>query len=128
VGASTLPRWVKLLDLSLLAGVVAIPWVAGNWSPTQLVGAFGLYTLCVGASAQFHRPTTPGTRRVFAVLFVLVCLGALLSDGGARADAIYIMIACVGGWTVGLGFAASFDRNDSAPVERSFSGQITRRG
>ena len=45
----------------------------------------------------------------------------------ARVESVLIAIACVGGWTVGLGLAASFDPNASAPVQRSFSGRVTRR-
>ncbi|HET7821923.1 MAG TPA: hypothetical protein VFL10_10395 [Ornithinibacter sp.] len=83
--------------------------------------------LCIGTFQQLRRPTTPRTRRVFAHLFVLVCVGAFgLSDNGAAESAL-IAIACVGGWTVGLGLAASFDPHDGAPVERSFSGQVVRR-
>ena len=70
---------------------------------------------------------TPRTRRVFALLFVLVCVGAFLLSDTVGAESALIAIACVGGWTAGLGLAASFDPNDSAPAERSFSGQVVRR-
>ena len=123
------PTWVsRLTSLCLPAGFFAIVWFGGAWSSTQAAAAFGLYGLCLGAFQQFHRPTTPGTRRVFALLFVLVCLGALLMGNHADAEPLLIAIACVGGWTVGLGLAASFDRNDGEPMERSFSGQFIRRG
>ncbi len=97
----------------------------GGWSTTPAAAAFGLYGLCLGVFAQLHRPTTPGSRRVFALLFVLVCVAILLTSA---PEPLVIAIACVGGWTVGLGLAASFDPNDSASVKRSFSGQVIRRG
>ncbi|WP_157581920.1 hypothetical protein [Phycicoccus sp. Soil803] len=129
MNAAGVPIWVRLLtNVSLPAGFLAVLWFGGNWSSSQAAAAFGLYGLCFGAFHQFRRPTTPGTRRVFALLFVLVCLGALFVGDRASADDVVIAIACVGGWTVGLGLAASFDPNDGAPVKRSFSGHIIRRG
>ena len=129
VDAAGVPKWVRLLtNLSVPAGFLAILWFGGGWSATQAAAAFGLFGLCFGAFQQFRRPTTPGTRRVFAPLFVLVCTAALIMGDSARAESVIIAIACVGGWTVGLGLAASFDPNDSAPTERSFSGQVIRRG
>lgn len=123
------PTWVRrVTSFSLPAGFVAILWFGGGWSSTQAAAAFGLYGLSFGAFQQFRRPTTPRGRRVFALLFVLVCVAALFMGDKAGAESVMIAIACVGGWTVGLGLAASFDSNDSAPVERSFSGQVRRRG
>jgi len=129
VDAAKAPKWVRLLtDLSVPAGFLAVVWFGGAWSSTQAAAVFGLYGLGLGAFQQFRRPTTPGSRRVFALLFVLVCLGGLFMGENSSAELVVIAIAFVGGWTVGLGFAASFDPNDSAPVERSFSGQVIRRG
>ena len=123
------PKWIRLLtNVSLPAGFLAIMWFGGNWSSSQAAAVFGLYGLCFGAFQQFRRPATPVARRVFALLFVLVCVGALLVGDRANADDVVIAIACVGGWTVGVGLAASFDPNDGAPVKRSFSGQVIRRG
>lgn len=98
--------------------------MADDWSAIQLAAAWGLWGLAIGASQQGHKPTTPGSRRIFAALFALTCVVALVV-GGELAPAL---MAVVGGWTIGLGFADSFDPNDSAPVERSFSGQVIRRG
>lgn len=121
--------WVgRVTTLTALATFLAIVWFGGSWSPTQVAGAFGFLGVSVGAAQQLRRPTTPGTRRVFAVLFALTCLGALLLGDRDSDQAIMIGIACVGGWSVGLGLAASFDPNDGAPMERSFSGQVIRRG
>jgi hypothetical protein len=129
VDAKGVPPWVRrLTNLILPAGFLAILWFGGGWSSTQAAAAFGLLGLCVGAFQQFRRPTTPRTRRVFALLFVLVCVGALLMGNNAGGESVIMAIACVGGWTVGLALAASFDPHDSAPVERSFSGQVIRRG
>jgi len=129
VDASTPPKWLRrLTDLSLPVGFIAILWLSDSWSPTQAGAAFGLYALCIGAAQQFHRPTTPGSRRVFALLFVLVCLGAVLLGDLAEAATVIIAITCVAGWTIGLGLAASFDPLDRLPVRRSFSDQVTRRG
>lgn len=129
VDAQGVPPWVRrLTNLSLPAVFLAILWFGGGWSSTQAAAAFGLLGLCMGAFQQFRRPTTAGTRRVFALLFVLVCVGGVLMGDNAGVESVIIAIACVGGWTVGLGLAASFDPNDSAPVERSFSGQLIRRG
>lgn len=129
VDAARAPRWVRLLtDLSVPAGLLAVLWFGGGWSSTQAAAAFGLYGLGLGGFQQFRRPTTPGSRRVFALLFVLVCIGGLFIGENPSAELVIIAIAFVGGWTVGLGLAASFNPYDSAPVERSFSGQIIRRG
>ena len=129
VDAKGIPPWVRrLTNLILVAGFLAVLWFGGGWSPTQAAAAFGLLGLCVGAVQQFRRPTTPRSRRVFALLFALVCVGGLLMGDNAGAESVIIVIACVGGWTVGLGLVASFDPHDSAPVERSFSGQVIRRG
>lgn len=123
------PRRVTLLtDISLPVGFLALLYFSGRWSPTQAAAAFGLYALCIGAFAQFRRPTTPGSRRVFAVLFVLVCVGALAGGDLAGADTMMIAMTCVGGWTIGLGLAASFDPSDSLPVRRSFDGRVVGRG
>ena len=127
--AARATSWVRLLtDLSVPAGFLAVLWSGGGWSSTQAAAAFGLYGLGLGAFQQFRRPTTPGSRRVFALLFVLVCIGGLFIGENPSAELVIIAIAFVGGWTVGLGLAASFNPHDSAPVERSFSGQVIRRG
>ena len=123
------PKWFRrVTGLGLPVGFLAVVWFGAGWSSTQAVAAFGLYGLCVGAFQQLRRPTTPGTRRVFALVYVLVCVGALLVGDRADAEALMIAVACVGGWTVGIGVAASFDPHDGEPVQRSFSGQVTRRG
>jgi hypothetical protein len=129
VDASGVPKWFRLLtNISVPAGLLAILSFGGGWSSIQAAAAFGLLGLAFGAFHQLRRPTTPGTRRVFALLFVLVCVVALFINDRSGADTFLIAISCVGGWTIGLGLAASFDPNDSAPVERSFSGQVIRRG
>jgi hypothetical protein len=113
-----------LADAGTVVGLCALWLMPADLSGSQMAAAFGLIGLCVGTAQQIRRPTTPGSRRVFAALFALMCLGALVVGG----DIMTMAMTLLGGWTVGLGFAASFDPNDSAPVERSFSGQVIRRG
>ncbi len=123
------PKWIRrAVSASVPVGLVAILWFGSDLSTSQAAAAFGLYGLCVGAFAQIHRPTTPRSRRMFAGLFVATCVGVLLVGDHADTETLMLAIASVGGWTVGLGLAAGFDPKDSAPVERSFSGQVTRRG
>jgi hypothetical protein len=129
VKRSGAPTWARrMATASLPLGLLALLWFGADFSTSQAAAAFGLYALCVGAFAQLHRPTTPGSRRVFAGLFVATCVGVLVVGHHADAQTMMIAIASVGGWTVGLGLAAGLDPKDSAPVERSFSGQVTHHG
>lgn len=125
MGTTSTQRWVqRLADAGTVVGLCALWLLPADLSGSQMTAAFGLIGLCVGTAQQFRQPTTPGSRRVFVALFALICLGALVVGG----DILTMAMTLVGGWTVGLGFAASFDPHDSAPVERSFSGQVIRRG
>lgn len=116
----------RVASASLPLGLLAITWVGPHLSTSQAAAAFGLYALCFGAFAQLHSPTTPGSRRIFAGLFVATCVGVLLLGEHADDETMMLAIASVAGWTVGVGLAAGFDPKDSAPVEGSFSGQGTR--
>lgn len=117
-------RVQHLADAGVVLGLGASLVLADDVSGTQLAALFGIIGLGVGTAQQIRRPTTPGSRRVFVLLFALTCVLAFFVGG----DIVTALMTLVGGWTIGLGFAASFDPNDSAPVERSFSGQVIRRG
>lgn len=90
-------------------------------------GIFGLGGVLYGVGAQLTRPTKPGSRRAFAVAFVVVCIVGILAGDRLPPEDLLVVLALTGGWLAGLSLAASFRPEDGAKVERSFSGQVIRR-